>query len=144
MPLASSARPHRPLPAPSWRGPYSCLRPSRDELAPCVALWRRRPAAAKGRLTTHVGSTWSGMLLFGGKSHGPSVCGSAHQRAEEGRQYREDAMRPLEGIRIIDLTSMLSGPWATMILADQGADVIKVEEPRQGDHTRSYGNKRNG
>jgi crotonobetainyl-CoA:carnitine CoA-transferase CaiB-like acyl-CoA transferase len=51
---------------------------------------------------------------------------------------------PLAGIRIIDLTSMLSGPWATMILADQGADVIKVEEPRQGDHTRSYGNKRNG
>jgi len=54
------------------------------------------------------------------------------------------AMGPLEGIRIIDLTSMLSGPWATMILADQGADVIKVEEPRQGDHTRSYGNRRNG
>ena len=53
-------------------------------------------------------------------------------------------MGPLEGIRIIDLTSMLSGPWATMILADQGADVIKVEEPRQGDHTRSYGNRRNG
>ena len=53
-------------------------------------------------------------------------------------------MGPLEGIRIVDLTSMLSGPWATMILADQGADVIKVEEPRQGDHTRSYGNRRNG
>ncbi len=53
-------------------------------------------------------------------------------------------MGPLEGIRIIDLTSMLSGPWATMILADQGADVIKVEEPRQGDHTRSYGNRRGG
>ena len=43
---------------------------------------------------------------------------------------------PLDGVRIIDLTSMLSGPRATMILADQGADVIKVEEPRQGDHTR--------
>src|SRR5712671_2063725 len=53
-------------------------------------------------------------------------------------------MGPLEGIRIVDLTSMLSGPWATMILADQGADVIKVEEPRQGDHTRSYGNRKNG
>jgi crotonobetainyl-CoA:carnitine CoA-transferase CaiB-like acyl-CoA transferase len=51
---------------------------------------------------------------------------------------------PLDGIRIVDLTSMLSGPWATMILADQGADVIKVEEPRQGDHTRAYGNRRNG
>ena len=56
----------------------------------------------------------------------------------------ENTSGPLEGIRIIDLTSMLSGPWATMILADQGADVIKVEEPRQGDHTRSYGNQKNG
>jgi crotonobetainyl-CoA:carnitine CoA-transferase CaiB-like acyl-CoA transferase len=53
-------------------------------------------------------------------------------------------MGPLEGIRIIDLTSMLSGPWATMILGDQGADVIKVETPGQGDHTRSLGNRRNG
>jgi crotonobetainyl-CoA:carnitine CoA-transferase CaiB-like acyl-CoA transferase len=46
-------------------------------------------------------------------------------------------MGPLTGIRIIDLTSMLSGPWATMILGDQGADVIKVEMPGQGDHTRA-------
>src|SRR5262245_59466700 len=53
-------------------------------------------------------------------------------------------MGPLDGIRIIDLTSMLSGPWATMILADQGAEVIKVEELRQGDHTRAAGNRRHG
>ena len=53
-------------------------------------------------------------------------------------------MGPLAGIRIIDLTSMLSGPWATMILGDQGADVIKVEMPGQGDHTRAGGNRRNG
>ena len=53
-------------------------------------------------------------------------------------------MGPLSGIRIIDLTSMLSGPWATMILADQGADVIKVEEPGQGDHTRSLSNRHKG
>ena len=59
-------------------------------------------------------------------------------------EHAKGEMGPLEGIRIVDLTSMLSGPWATMILADQGADVIKVEEPRQGDHTRSYGNRRNG
>lgn len=49
---------------------------------------------------------------------------------------------PLSGYRIIDLTTMLSGPWATMILADQGADVIKVEVPGKGDHVRSLGNQR--
>lgn len=51
---------------------------------------------------------------------------------------------PLQGFRIIDLTSMISGPLATMILADQGADVIKVENPRGGDHTRAASNRRGG
>jgi crotonobetainyl-CoA:carnitine CoA-transferase CaiB-like acyl-CoA transferase len=51
---------------------------------------------------------------------------------------------PLSGVRIIDVTSMLSGPWATMMLADQGADVIKVEAPGKGDHVRSLGNARGG
>jgi crotonobetainyl-CoA:carnitine CoA-transferase CaiB-like acyl-CoA transferase len=50
----------------------------------------------------------------------------------------------LDGVRIIDLTSMISGPQATMILADQGADVIKVENPDGGDHTRAANNRRNG
>ncbi len=51
---------------------------------------------------------------------------------------------PLTGVRIIDLTTMISGPWATMILGDQGADVIKVEPPGKGDHIRSLGHRRNG
>lgn len=51
---------------------------------------------------------------------------------------------PLHGFRILDLTSMISGPLATMLLADQGADVIKVENPADGDHTRAGGNNRNG
>jgi crotonobetainyl-CoA:carnitine CoA-transferase CaiB-like acyl-CoA transferase len=51
---------------------------------------------------------------------------------------------PLAGIRIVDMTTMLSGPWAAMILADQGADVVKVELPGVGDHVRSLGNQRAG
>jgi crotonobetainyl-CoA:carnitine CoA-transferase CaiB-like acyl-CoA transferase len=47
-------------------------------------------------------------------------------------------MRPLAGIRIIDLTTNMSGPMATMILADQGADVVKVEPPT-GDAIRTVG-----
>ena len=51
---------------------------------------------------------------------------------------------PLAGIRVVDMTTMLSGPWAAMILADQGAEVIKVEVPDKGDHVRSLGNQRAG
>ena len=47
-------------------------------------------------------------------------------------------MRPLAGIRIIDLTTNMSGPLATMVLADQGADVVKVESPA-GDAIRTVG-----
>ena len=50
---------------------------------------------------------------------------------------------PLSGYRIIDLTAMISGPLATMILADQGADVIKVES-LAGDHTRAVSSRRGG
>ncbi len=51
---------------------------------------------------------------------------------------------PLHGYRVIDLTMMIAGPLATMILADQGADVIKVEPPGRGDQTRAAGNQSNG
>jgi crotonobetainyl-CoA:carnitine CoA-transferase CaiB-like acyl-CoA transferase len=51
---------------------------------------------------------------------------------------------PLEGYRVVDVTSMVSGPIATMILGDQGADVIKVERPGQGDLTRGIGRARAG
>ena len=50
---------------------------------------------------------------------------------------------PLDGFRIVDLTANVAGPLATMILGDQGADVIKVEPP-EGDHTRAGANRRGG
>ena len=51
---------------------------------------------------------------------------------------------PLHGYRIVDLTSNVSGPLATMILGDQGAEIIKVEAPDGGDHTRAGANRRGG
>ena len=50
----------------------------------------------------------------------------------------------LAGIRIVDATQMISGPMATMILADQGADVVKVEPPGAGDLTRGLGGAHRG
>ena len=51
---------------------------------------------------------------------------------------------PLSGVRILDLTAVISGPSATMLLADQGADVIKVENPVAGDLTRYVSTSRGG
>jgi crotonobetainyl-CoA:carnitine CoA-transferase CaiB-like acyl-CoA transferase len=51
---------------------------------------------------------------------------------------------PLHGVRIVDLSTVLSGPVATMLLADQGASVIKVEAPGPGDLTRSISSRSNG
>ncbi|MDR8084714.1 CoA transferase, partial [Acinetobacter baumannii] len=48
-------------------------------------------------------------------------------------------MGALNGIRVLDLSRVLAGPWCGQILADLGAEVIKIERPKVGDDTRSWG-----
>ena len=48
-------------------------------------------------------------------------------------------MKPLENVVVLDLTRVLSGPYAAMMLADMGANVIHIEQPKIGDDSRAYG-----
>jgi len=48
-------------------------------------------------------------------------------------------VKPLAGVRVLDLSRVLAGPWATQLLADLGAEVVKVEKPGAGDDTRHWG-----
>ncbi|GAB1603053.1 succinate--hydroxymethylglutarate CoA-transferase-like [Argonauta hians] len=63
-------------------------------------------------------------------------CSSSNNSCNKSRQFRQ---KFLSGMRIIDLTRILAGPYCTMILADMGAEVIKVERPGSGDDTRIWG-----
>src|ERR1043165_8927304 len=55
------------------------------------------------------------------------------------RKAGADMAGPLSHIRVLDLSRIMAGPWTSQILADLGADVVKVERPRVGDGTRSWG-----
>lgn len=67
----------------------------------------------------------------------------ARQREESDENMTQSALTPtaggaLAGVRILDLTRVLAGPFCTMLLGDMGAEIIKIEEPGKGDDTRGY------
>jgi crotonobetainyl-CoA:carnitine CoA-transferase CaiB-like acyl-CoA transferase len=58
---------------------------------------------------------------------------------QENDEVKKTMVRPLEGIKVLDLSRALAGPYCTMMLADMGAEIIKLEMPGRGDDSRAWG-----
>src|SRR5262249_24821584 len=63
------------------------------------------------------------------------------RKESEGRKVTDNlsTLPPLDGVRVIDLTRVVAGPYCTMMLGHMGDEVLKIEEPRHGDDSRGWG-----
>ncbi len=59
-------------------------------------------------------------------------------------ELEDNTHLPLEGLKVLDIATMMAAPWAATYLADFGAEVIKIEHPEFGDHSRRFGRSKNG
>ena len=112
----------RPEPAPrrpaSQRAGAQAGRPRRGR---CWKRWRCRPYPAHAGAVARSRRRWTRYCA--------SKAGSSNERGP----------RPLHGVRVLDLSRVLAGPYCTMFLGDMGAEVVKIEQPGRGDDTRSWG-----
>jgi CoA-transferase family III len=85
------------------------------------------------------GSAWDQRLGTGGKHSSGAIDGAMARRHGPAIVRRIPMTRPFEGVRIIDITHVLAGPFATYQLGLLGADVIKIEDPNDPDQSRDSG-----
>src|SRR5512141_613916 len=105
---------------------------------------RRSHSASRPRcIVAHHARSPTCVRTRGPSSRQSSCCNDCMRRRSScvsyGRAVMATGFLPLDGVRVVDVTSSLAGPYCTEILAALGADVVKVEHPQHGDESRAWG-----